>query len=301
MGGRGPVALGQAALLDVMNGYLIDQPDKLKPGILGRWTINQNFMAVAAGLFDLILRPFAVPVALRMLSNFKLNGLRGKEQGCPSPHEEMYWWAYLGCLAAGIDEDPQSDLGRISALAADLIGGETRQYDLITTPDGDVRGLCGTRAPLGANLGRFIGCEMYREIRRMPHRGPSGRVRKRSTQDTPVEWMSRLLDRHPELLTGPLSPIGRMPNLMLGLTVHRWDGGTLCVMADPGDERRREFVATGSAAAKRQHKPEHPVTWIKVEWGRPAKHIITAGQMWESPLPEVPEGAEVTKIEGTVA
>ncbi len=290
----------------------------------GKFTPNQILMAAAGGLWSEDPAVFRASLlrAKEMIEEELVFGPSWKEVGCPDSHQGMYLLGRVGIVAASLRPGAEDALVTLGAGAATLISQELRLGDLVATPDGDVRGLPGMRAPNGAALGRLAATTLWREVRRrqvagIVHRGTGGKQRTLKWKageagyggsdpliDGPGYWFSQLLDtpKGKALLEGPLSRSAPLPKkLRLPLTVARWSGGTLAWFDDPGESERHRFVVHGSAAANRERGgdgDEDPVVWIKVHWESPAKHKVEVSSTWETPPPPFPEDSTKTRIEG---
>lgn len=289
-------------------------------------TINQKLMAVGAALnlpqsiSDFLSpSPFlqaAIDLADDTLTDEEERGPRPKEILCPDPHEGMYLYGRMGIIAAGMKAPLGSIIDELGLRASLILSQELRLADLVATPDGDCTGLPGMRAPNGANLGRRALTNLRTVVREAQGfnvvlRGPNGGKRRslkwsdKSDRlvDGPAYWIMKLFNTR---LLDILSPIADLPQcLVLPLTIHRWNGGTLAYLSDPGPEQRKRFIVRGSAAAKRDKSDhdEDPVDWIRVEWRKPGRHIVTAGSSWETPvplddIPHTPKQTTVITIQG---
>lgn len=315
----GAVEQTSTALVAVMEGDPIPREADLARFVVGdQGTPNQRYMAAAALLRaqDSTLRAAAVREIEAKLLREESDGPAAWEVLCPAPHDGMYCFAWVGVIAAG---QALSEYRRIGERAATILGQQLRLGDLVATPDGDLRGLPGMRAPNGAGLARPSLSACWIEVRsRQPggrglvQRGPAGRPRKlvwTATSDALVDgaacWLRTILDGPGggALLSGPLSQTAALPKrIRLPLRVWRWDGGTLAYFADPGPGQRGLYITRGSAAAKREGGAENPVSWVEVEWGAPANHRVRACSTWESSPPDVVPGTAVlTSIAGVDA
>lgn len=312
----GAVEQTSTALVAVMEGDPIPREADLARFVVGdQGTPNQRYMAAAALLRaqDSGLRAAAVRELEAKLLREESDGPAAWEVLCPAPHDGMYCFAWVGVIAAG---QALPEYRRLGERAAVILGQALRLGDLVATPDGDLRGLPGMRAPNGDGLVRPSLSACWVEVRsRQPggralvQRGAGGRPRKLAwtpTSDPLIDgaacWLRTILDGPggKALLDGPLSQTAALPKrIRLPLRVWRWNGGSLAYFADPGPERRGAYVIRGSAAAKRGGGAENPVSWVLVEWGPPAKHHVRAGSTWETPPPEiVPGTAVLTSIAG---
>lgn len=311
--GGGSVGLGSGALALAFQGQ--PYPPKTIERLRSlKGTANQELMALAAGLFESSLREQAIEGLDKMLAAEEAEGPNKWEITPPDSHGGMYALGHVAIIAGGTRrlEGHKSGDDRVWNLAqraAVIVGQELRMGDLIATPDGDCRGWPGMRAPHGAKMDRIYLTRMYREVRgrqgaKLPHRGTGGGLQalKWNPDDEadqlyslPAVWLRQIIDSPagPDLLAGPLSPTAPLPSrLRLPVTVYRWPGHTLAVMADPGPDKRGPFDTRGSMAAKRdEERIERCVDWILVRAGKPAKPYVEAGQSWQTPPPTPPPSA----------
>lgn len=300
------VAIGSRALVScMMTGRPVGEPSIARLLASGKATVNQYMMAAAASLFsaDPNLRQLGLATVEKILVREELEGPRPTELLCPDPHEGMWLLARLGVIAAAAS---QPDLERLGRRMVQVLSWELRLADLVVSPEGDHFALPGVRGPAGAGISRRALSSLWVEIRRrqedgghLVHRGTGGRTRRLHWNDDsdalvdgPATWMQKLLDNDPPpwLVFPQADPLPR--HLRLPLITYRWGGGALAYLENPGPAERERYVIRGSKAAKRNDGRELPTTWVRAEWGRPARHKITAGQLWETDPPAPPSDAE---------
>lgn len=275
----------------------------------GKFTPNQKMMARAAGLHssDVAIRQLAIRTLSDQIESEHVNGPTHWELMPPYPHGGMYYFARAGVLAAWEKNRHNPEISHLGMQTAIIMGQEFRLAGLIAQPQliDCCKGLPGMRAPHGAYMGRPDLSTLWIEISQhhgidVPHRGPSGRVRKLKwdfndsdpLSDGAAWWMRKILSGGlgPILLQGPLSLTAPLPKkLRTSLTIKRWKNRTLAFLGDPGtEEGRREFIITGSAAAKRLGGQELPVVWIEVvDTGSGPIPEVRAGTDWDTPLPDI--------------
>lgn len=298
----GAVELTSKALIQVMLGDSIEgrakSLERFAKGMSG--TPNQIYMGAAASLFISSLESVAREQISKMMDREEKEGPRPWELLCFDPHEGMYLLARVGVIAYG---------GWLGKRAAQLLSEELRVADLIAAPDGNCVGLPGMRPPVGINSGRRALTHLWIEVRKrqgidVPHRGTGGRIKDiKWDEDSdllvegPAWWMRQLLAKDPNLID-QLSRSSPLPEqLRLGLTISRTSIGTLATLDDPGPDKRKPFIITGSAASKRRaDKREAPVTWISVKWNTNHRHEVIGGELWESNPPE--HEGKIWRIDG---
>lgn len=226
------------------------------------------------------------------------------EQGTGSPHGGMHLLALMVSLEIG---DPR---------AVELAGKVARLLYLCSTPDLSYAGP-GIRADDGAYNGFASEYDAWlRVVMGQPQRGAGGSVRAltgksnslvadqgdltpgNAWQYLPALWLMGM----PVQVVAIRKALDTeaLPALRLPLTIYRWPGGHLAVMADPGPGKRNRYRTDGSSQARKEHDPEDVTTWVWCEYGKPGKHTYRSGisgdDSWGVPPPSPPAGARVVTI-----
>jgi len=279
------------------------------------------------------LGELAVEVLDAILSLEEAEGPNAKEQLCPDSHEGMYESAEAGIIEGGIIKARTGPVAALAWRQVALTGQKLRVRALVADPWLDVSALPGERANNPAGPARVAATCVQREIALRTgfwsegvdprHRGLGERrdvrplekqvdVRKlaerkgnRMIFEGAALWWRQILSRlsppDRERLLDAIHPDGPLPKkLRTPLVVHRWDGGTLAYLVDPGEERRAEWLTHGSFSARRdEDRVEDATTSVLCRWGaRPGASEVEAIFSWRSAPPAPPPGATMTVVGG---
>jgi hypothetical protein len=228
------------------------------------------------------------------------------EQLAPSGHGGMHLLALQVLLEVGYP-------GAVASRAIALAGKVVRLLRLLSTPDHAFAGP-GMRADDGAYNGFATEYDAWlRAALGEPHRGAGGRPRDlvgernslvTDTDDLtpanawnylPAIWLEELIaagkvDRC-ALVEGDSLPALRLP-----VTVHRWAGGHIASMADPGADQRERYRTAGSAQANREGEADEVTSWVRCEYRTPGKHKFDFGLTWQTTPPAPPKSATTFEI-----